>query len=204
MFNDPVGVLTVAQQKTVAAMLGQSFSQDPFMAYLLPNATTRAQHTTKLFLPMIRWCLRYGGVEVAPEGRGSLIWVSGQYVPFRLSQMVRSGLVLAPFLIGLSAFKRLQVHEAACEHALKAKAPQHFAYLWVVGVHPNSVGRGIGKQMIQSALDTMRCQGYSACLLRTENPNNVALYEHLGFQQIHTDLPVGSGLRYWLLSKELA
>lgn len=56
MFNDPVGVLTVAQQKTVAAMLGQSFSQDPFMAYLMPkchNTSTTHNKTLSAHDPLV-------------------------------------------------------------------------------------------------------------------------------------------------------
>ncbi|KAI9129994.1 N-acetyltransferase [Acaryochloris sp. CCMEE 5410] len=203
MYNYSGNALTSVQQKTAAAALGQSFSQDPFMTYLLPNAATRVQQLTKLFLPLIRCSLRYGGVEIAPEGGGALLWISGEYFPFRLSQIAQSSLRWIPFLLGLSAYRRLQVHEKAFEHALQEKAPASFAYLWVVGVHPHHAGRGLGKQMIQSALDSMQHHGHSTCVLRTENPQNVGLYEHLGFQQIHTDTPPDSKLQYWLLSKEL-
>ncbi|MGR3277876.1 GNAT family N-acetyltransferase [Acaryochloris marina NIES-2412] len=203
MYNYAGNALTSVQQKTAAAALGHSFAQDPFMAYLLPNVATRVQQSTQFFLPMIRASLRYGGVEVSPDGGGALLWVSGKYFPFRLSQIVQSSLRSIPLTLGLSAFKRLQVHEKVCEHALQTKAPASFAYLWVVGVHPSHAGQGCGKQLIQSALDSMRSSGHSTCLLRTENPRNVGLYEHLGFQQIHTDTPPSSHLQYWLLSKAL-
>lgn len=203
MYSYASNALTSVQQKTAAAALGHSFSQDPFMAYLLPNAATRVQQSTQLFLPLIHTSLRYGGVEVAPDGGGALLWVSGKYFPFRLSQIVQSSLRSIPLTLGLSAFKRLQMHEKVCEHALEANAPASFAYLWVIGVHPSHAGQGFGKQLIQSALDSMRNSGYSTCLLRTENPKNVGLYEHLGFQQIHTDTPPSSNLQYWLLSKAL-
>jgi len=204
MFNhSDSGSLTVAQQKSAAALLGQAFSQDPFMTYLLPNATTRVQQLTTLLLPAIRCSLRYGGVEVAPDGGGTLAWISGEYFPLRFPLIVQSGLIWTPLSIGLSAFKRLRTHETLCGHALKTRAPDGFAYLWVVGVHPNAAGRGLGKRLIQSALDTMQRRGHSACLLRTENPRNVEIYEHLGFKAIHTDISPGSNLRYWLLSQEL-
>ncbi|NER29035.1 MAG: GNAT family N-acetyltransferase [Symploca sp. SIO1C4] len=175
------------------------------MTYMLPNAETRVQQLTKLFLLLIRYSLRCGGVEIAPSGGGVLIWLSGESFawPLKILELVRSGLIWLPVSIGLSAFKRLQRHDTACEHALKKHAPKGFAYLWVVGVHPSYAGRGLGKQLIQSAMDAMRSRGYSACLLRTENPKNVGLYKHLGFKQIHTDIPSGSGQRFWLFSQEL-
>lgn len=68
MYNYSGNALTSVQQKTAAAALGQSFSQDPFMTYLLPNAATRVQQLTKLFLPLIRCSLRYGGLKLLQKG----------------------------------------------------------------------------------------------------------------------------------------
>lgn len=197
--------LTLAQQKTAAAVLGEAFAQDPFIAYMLPDPTTRVQQLTKLFLPLMRCSLRCGGVETSSDGGGALMWISGATFawPLKTMELVRSGLIWLPWSIGLPAFKRLQAHDSACEHALLHKAPKDFAYLWVVGVHPDYAGRGLGKQMIHSAMDTMRQQGHSTCWLRTENPNNVGLYEHLGFNQVLTKTPPSSGLQSWLMSQEL-
>lgn len=195
--------LTATQQKTAAVALAAAFAQDPFMVYVFPNAKTRVQQLTKLFLPTIRCGLRYGGVEVAPEGNGALVWLSGQYFPLRWPQIIRSVLIWTPVAIGLPAFIRLEGHEIACEQELKKRAPEGFAYLWVLGVHPQAAGRGLGKQMMQSALQAMRSRGHSACLLRTDNEKNVPLYQHLGFQQIHTAVGPNSGLQYWVLSQDL-
>lgn len=49
----------------------------------------------------------------------------------------------------------------------------------------------------------MRQQGYSTCWLRTETPKNVGFYEHLGFQQVHNEIPSASGQQYWLMSQDL-
>ena len=66
------------------------------------------------------------------------------------------------------------------------------------------LGQGLGSKMIRGALEEMRQQGYETCWLRTENPKNVCLYEHLGFQKIHTEIPSScSGQQYWLMSQVL-
>ncbi|MBE9029495.1 GNAT family N-acetyltransferase [filamentous cyanobacterium LEGE 11480] len=197
--------LTATEQKTAAAVLGQAFEQDPFMSYLLPNAETRVQRLAKLFLPLIRSSLRCGGVVLAPGGGGALVWLSGDAFswPLKALELFRSGLIWIPSAIGLSAFKRLQAHDSVCEQALLKHAPQDFAYLWVVGVHPDHAGQGLGKKMIQSALNTMRQRGYSTCWLRTENAKNVGLYEYLGFTQVLTETPEKSGMQYWLMSQDL-
>jgi ribosomal protein S18 acetylase RimI-like enzyme len=195
--------LTVSEQKRAAAVLGRAFSRDPFMSYVFPNAQTREQQLTTLFEPVIRCSQRYGGVEMTAGGEGVLGWLSGEHFPLGVSQLVRTGMILTPLRIGLPAFFRLQGHEGDCEKALEQRASQGFAYLWVVGVSPEAAGQGYGKQVIQSALAAMKNQGYSSCLLRTDNEKNVAIYERLGFEPIYSATVPKSNLPFWILSQEL-
>lgn len=205
MFIHTNHLLMGDQQKAAATVLGQAFAKDSFMAYVLPDANTRVQQLTKLFLPLIRCSQRYGGVDITAGGGGVLAWVPGKVFssPIKFLELFRSGMLWIPGLVGLSAFKRLKVHDDVCEHALIQHAPKDFAYIWAVGVRPDQAGKGLGKQMIQSALNDMRQQGYTTCWLRTENPHNVGLYEHLGFQQVHTEIPSGSQQQYWLMFQNL-
>lgn len=197
--------LTTDPQKTAASVLGQAFANDPFMTYLLPKSETRVHKLTKLFLPLIRVSQHWNGVEMAPNGGGVLLWIPGRAFTWssKIAEVIRSGLMGLPWSIGVSACKRLQIHDSACEDALKQHAPTDFAYLWVVGVHSDYAGQGLGKQMIQTALDKMRRRGHSVCFLRTENPKNIGLYEHLGFKQVFTETPSASGFQYWLMSQDL-
>lgn len=202
---EPQNSLTTEQQKAAAQVLAQAFAQDSLMAYMLPNRSTRVQQLSKLFLPLIYGSQRYGAVNITPCGGGVLAWGPGQVFshPVTILELFRSGMLWLPWSVGRSAFKRFKAHDEVCEQALLQHAPKHFAYLWAVGVHPDHAGQGLGKQMINTALDQMRHQGYSTCWLRTENPKNVGLYEHLGFQQVHTEIPSVSGQQYWLMFQHL-
>ncbi len=197
--------MTANQQQTAAAVLGRAFAKDAFMAYVLPDADSRIQNLTQIFLPMIRISLRYGGVETSPGNGGVLAWVPTKVFsgPLKILEIIRSGMVWLPASIGVSSVKRLIAHDHACEAALIHHAPQDAAYIWSVGVSPDQTGKGLGKQMIQAALRDMRQQGYKACWLRTENPNNVGLYEYLGFQQVHIETPASSGMKSWLMVQDL-
>lgn len=192
-----------SQRKAIAEMLGSAFSKDPFMSYIFPDATTRVQNLTKLFRPIINCALSYGGIEIASEGDAAVLWLSGKNFPLTLLPLIRSGLVWIPWQIGLPAFNRLQSHETVCEHKLQEKASDGFAYIWILGVHPKSTGQGLGKQMLQSALNSIQKQGYSTCLLRTDTEANVAFYKHMGFEEIYTDIVPASQLQYWIFSKSL-
>ncbi|MEM6452364.1 MAG: GNAT family N-acetyltransferase [Cyanobacteria bacterium P01_D01_bin.105] len=201
----PSTALTKQQQKEAATVLGQAFDKYPFMSYVLPDATTRVQKLTKLFLPLIRSSCRHGSVIIAPGDGGVLTWVPGSVFSGRekFLDLFRSGMLGVPLSLGLSAFKRLIVHDEVCEVALLQHAPQDFAYIWAVGVRPDQAGKGLGSKMVRAALDEMRQQGYSTCWLRTETSKNVGLYEHLGFKQVLTDILSGSQQQYWLMFQNL-
>jgi hypothetical protein len=62
---------------------------------------------------------------------------------------------------------------------------------------------GIRQQLIQSALAAMGNRGHSSCLLRTDNENNMAIYERLGFKPIHSATTPKSKLTLWILFQEL-
>ncbi|MEO0375698.1 MAG: GNAT family N-acetyltransferase [Cyanobacteria bacterium P01_A01_bin.17] len=202
---EPQNSLTAEQQKAAAQVLGQAFAKDSFMAYMLPNRSTRAQQLSKLFLPLIYASQRHGEVNVAPGGGGVLAWVPGQFFsrPVNFLELFRSGMLWLPWSVGRTAFKRFKDHDEVCEQALLQHVPKNFAYLWAVGVHPDQTGQGLGKKMVNTALSQMRDQGYSTCWLRTENPNNVGLYEYLGFEHVHTEIPSASGQQYWLMFQNL-
>ncbi|MEN8443414.1 MAG: GNAT family N-acetyltransferase [Cyanobacteria bacterium J06555_13] len=197
--------LTKQQQKDAAAVLAQAFDRYPFMTYVLPDATTRVQKLTKLFFPLICSSCRHGSVTVTPDGGGVLAWVPGTVFSNRVKflDLFRSSMLSVPLAIGPSAFNRFTVHNEVCEAALLQHAPKDFAYIWAVGIRPDHAGKGLGSTMVRAALDEMRQQGYSTCWLRTETLQNVGLYEHLGFQQVHTEIPSGSGQQYWLMSQDI-
>ena len=189
--------LTASQQKQAAAVLEPGFFPEirlcP-MFFLMPRPGSKK--LAALFQPVIRCSQRYGGVEITAGGEGVLGWLSGEHFPLGAMQLVTTGMISIPLRIGLPAFFRLQGHEEGCDRALAQRAPEGFAYLWVVGVRPEAAGQGYGKQVIQSALTAMENRGHSSCLLRTDNENNVAIYKCLGFEPIHSAIVPKSNLPF--------
>ncbi len=54
-------------------------------------------------------------------------------------------------------------------------------YLTMLGVDPRAQGQGVGKRLIDDTIARAQAEGSDVVALDTENPANVALYEHLGF-----------------------
>jgi len=61
--------------------------------------------------------------------------------------------------------------------------PPEWAFLRMVGVHPEAQGRGVGKALVQDVIERVRRAGRRHLGLRTTQPMAVAqrMYESLGF-----------------------
>lgn len=62
------------------------------------------------------------------------------------------------------------------------------AEILTIATHPNIRGRGAGRLLLQSLLDTARARGVEAVYLEVRSDNTAALglYESLGFVVLHT------------------
>lgn len=62
------------------------------------------------------------------------------------------------------------------------------ANIYAFGVHPAYRGRGLGRQILETTLDSLRRDGYTSAALEveTENANAVALYRSCGFEETTT------------------
>lgn len=67
-----------------------------------------------------------------------------------------------------------------------------------VGVDPDHQGRGIGGALIRLGLDWSRRDGVPV-FLETATPNNVPLYEHLGFRVDAAEVAPEGGPHVWFL-----
>lgn len=141
----------------------------------------------------------HGGVALAGDGAGVAGWVDDQSIEIGLAAAVASRMLLLPLRFGPAAMARLQRHERHVEPLVHAAIPGRFAYLWVLGVDPSRRGEGLGRATVAVALEQMREAGFDRCVLKTEQPDNVGLYEHLGFEVATATTVPASGLRPWVM-----
>jgi ribosomal protein S18 acetylase RimI-like enzyme len=93
-----------------------------------------------------------------------------------------------------SIFRAIQYDLAQSKH--RPKKP-HF-YIVCVGVHPDYQGQGYGKKLIEYAHQLSEAHPTSGGTgLDTENPENVSVYKHLGFEVVETN-PI-HGLKMWTM-----
>ena len=86
---------------------------------------------------------------------------------------------------------------------LEIAAKGDFAYLWLLGAHPDAQGRGLGRAALESAVSSMRARGFARCVLRTQQPRNVSLYRYLGFDEFARHTPTWTPLETIIFGRDL-
>jgi GNAT superfamily N-acetyltransferase len=71
-------------------------------------------------------------------------------------------------------------------------------FLDMVGVRAARRGRGVGRALIEHGLARAAADG-AAAFLETGNPDNVPLYEHLGFRIVAAEDAPGGGPTVWFM-----
>jgi len=176
------------------------------MEYVFPDEAARARTLPQLFDPALRCCEYYGGVELEADGDdigGIAAWLSGERFPLKVWHLIRSGMIATPLHTGIAAVRRLQDYETACEQLIDARYDEEYAYLWSLGVAPDRHGQGLGGRLVRRCCKAM-AEDHRICVLKTENPSNVPLYEHIGFRTVYTDTVPSSGLPVWVMEKGLS
>jgi ribosomal protein S18 acetylase RimI-like enzyme len=85
----------------------------------------------------------------------------------------------------------------------KHDPPKAHWHLGPIGVHPEAQGRGIGKGLLVSFLDTVDQQA-SAAFLETDVDMNVALYQQFGFKVVAREEIIGIDTRFmWRESRSV-
>ncbi|MEV0709161.1 GNAT family N-acetyltransferase [Nocardia aurea] len=177
-------------------VLARAFHDDPMFTFIEPDAERRAAVLPWFFGAAARLGTKYGSLDERP-GRAAVIWLLPGHADLGLREMTGSGLVAAPFKLGLSAFRRFVAITTAFERAQRDVIRQPFLYLFILGVDPTEQGRGHGSALITSALSQAGSEGHP-CYLETTNEANVPFYERHGFEVASEKTPEGLP-RFWTM-----
>ncbi|MDX1511296.1 MAG: GNAT family N-acetyltransferase [Nitriliruptorales bacterium] len=189
--------------RRAGAVLGTAFHDDPLFSWAIPDEDRRARALPKLFAGSLRHCARHGGVIEIEDGAAVVCWTDPDHFTIGVADALRSGLAAAPLWLGLDAARRLQRHEEPVDRRMRPHIGPTDAYLMAVGTTPASRGTGLGRQCVAAVSDAAAAAGFRSVVLRTENPNNVALYQRLGYDLIdHWTVEV-SNLEVWALRQPL-
>lgn len=194
-------------------LLAEAFAHDPWANYVLAGrAAERGRAIAAIMATSVKVAHERGGLvtfrDDGPGKEGGELTAVSTWVPSTRrhidgATILRSGLVALPLQIGLSAFGRLIRDGIDRDAALDELADNQTAYLWTLGVSARHRGLGLGRRVVDATCRAVAAHGFQTIVLNTENIDNVAIYQALGFTLVRQFMR-RSGLSCYLFRRDLA
>lgn len=194
---------TKASHGQALETLVRAFITDPMFTFIFQRPEQREHDLRRLFAGSLRHAAHVGGVSVVDEGLGVALWTPRDSMSVSFTAAWRAGMLTLPFTVGPSSFRRLDRFEHELDGHTRTAAGSDFAYVWLLGAHPDAQGRGLGRAALERALTSMRERGFTRCVLRTQQPRNVSLYRHLGFHELARHTPGWAPLETVIFGRDL-
>lgn len=171
------------QRPRLAAVLAESFMDDPFFTWLKPADADRRKLLLTMMNAAIKYCLRAGTVHSNEQLTAGAVWLPPGRTSISALGLMRSGMLGMFWPPSLSFMGRFSKTMAEMERLHKQDAPRAHWYLWVLGVDPPQQGKGLGSQVVTPALREADLAG-KACYLETAKERNLKFYRRLGFEVV--------------------
>lgn len=175
----------------VAETLTQAFHTDPALSYILQDERSRPRRLKRLFDLIIEDDASVGRVVRSSGNEAAALWRAPGKADSDDEPLIAQ---LLPMLriFGLALPRAMRVVEGIDKNRPKGD----FWYLHFVGVRPDQQGKGWGGRIIREGLARADAGGLPSWL-ETATPENVPLYQRLGFAiQCEWDVPKG-GPHFW-------
>ncbi len=180
-----------AHHSALVETLAQAFQNDPATSWILPDAAHRARALRGLFRTLVPADARAGIALRASGDEAGALWRAPGRAHSGGLEFLRTVLpLIATF--GTALPRGLKLQGTIDAHRPKGR----FWYLHYVGVRPEHQGKGHGGRIIRAQTARADAEGLP-CWLETATPENVPLYERLGFViRQEWDVP-GDGPHFW-------
>ncbi len=184
-----------------AEVLSQAFVDDPLCSLVLPFAKTRLRTLRTFFLPYSQANIQlergYGAGD-PPEGVAFWKFPDQGDISFGIKSLASFiPLLFTSYPFGLFR-ARAVFKQTAALHRKYAAGPH--VYLDNLGVLASARGQGIASRLVRPMLARAESEGVSV-YTDTLNRDNVAIYEHFGFQCKEECSIAGTGVTVWALLK---
>lgn len=185
-----------AELPRAAATLALAFEDDPLFRHLLPDADTRPKWLRWLHLHALTESLAVGGaltLEGGPDLGAVALYPPGAWPPSFGNQA--RAFTWPPGLPSIGLVRTGLAIETAI-HNLHPPSPH--MYVYVLGVHPEQKGRGLGGALLRHAATLAREAGVVGHL-ETSNPVNLPLYRKFGYE-VGKELTVHGSPPVWTMT----
>lgn len=171
--------LLKATQKDEAVALSimcESFKEDPHMKWMLE----KSRNPNKLYAIMkyvFRKTINIGDVYFTQDKTALALWKSEKKEKFTIEYIKRNiGFLLE---VGVKTIIRILINESFTAKQYPKNKP--FYHLYLIGVLPQSQGKGYASKLMNPVLNSMRRKAIPI-YLETANLTNVQIYRGKGFE----------------------
>ncbi|MGC1467915.1 MAG: GNAT family N-acetyltransferase [Sphingorhabdus sp.] len=180
-----------AQHQAVIDTLSDAFMTDPALSFIVPDEAARTKMLPKLFALLVPDDANAGTVMRSGNDEAAALW---RY-PGMAKDAGGTSFALMWNMLRIFGFSIARASTVA--DALAAHLPDgRYHYLHFVGVKRTHQGKGWGGAIIREGLARADADNLPTWL-ETATPENVPLYQRLGFvTQVEWDIPKG-GPHFW-------
>lgn len=196
--NTEVRPLLPENAARAAVALAEAFADDPAYALMFADARTRVRAFQALWPALIRYSLRWGQAYEAHGGDALSLWLPPGDTKTTAWRGLRAGLWKAVLTVDAGT-RRYFTDTIDHLDSLHARlVPEKHWYLWVLGVRPELQGRGVGTALLEPTLERAQAAGLPV-YLEAITEENVAYYEHRGFEVVAAGTIPGRDFPYWCM-----
>lgn len=181
----------IGDHSGVVTTLAQAFHNDPAFRYILRDEMSRERRMTSLFKTIAADDAIAGRVVGSTGNEAAALWRAPGKADSDDAPLIAQMLPMLR-IFGFAFPRALRVVDGIDRNRPKGD----FWYLHFVGVRPAHQGKGWGGRIIREGLARADAEGVPTWL-ETATPENVPLYQRLGFViQCEWDVPKG-GPHFW-------
>lgn len=179
-------------KKRIAAVLAEGFYEDPLYVHMLPDPKTRLQILEIFFRIYIDVFGKYGDIVATSEDLGAVAYIYYEERRGKRSVFLKDlgcAMIKAVDLLRYMKFnevyKMIKMLKVMSSDWIYNYVDSKYIHLDLIVVKEEARGKGKAKHIIGYIIEEASMEGLPLTL-ETQNPDNIALYEHFGFQVIHT------------------
>lgn len=188
--------LLSSELESAVRVLEHAFAADPALSYVLPDEVDRERIGPHIARAFLRYGMSHGTVWVTDDLQGVALRRPPGREEMSLLGMLSSGIAWLPFRLGWRGTRRLLAAERETNQRHRRIVRGPHWYLWMIGVHPDHQGRGLGAALMARTFDEADAVGVP-CYLETSDRRALSIHLHHGFDIIEQGVVPGTDLMVW-------
>ncbi|MHA1885977.1 MAG: GNAT family N-acetyltransferase [Promethearchaeota archaeon] len=193
------------QAKSAAKVLARAFLNDPLYKAYFPDNSKRFMQNFHLMRNNILYCMRFGEIFVtSPKLEGIALWQLNDPSEKKLDDTFKIFLNWINFSLAVALGKNLETVQSIYRYTHSVHyelMPSRHWYFFIVGVDPDSQGKGYASHLIKPILSRIDKEQLG-CYLDTNNEKNVGIYQHFGFKVMKKYQIPGSNVMNWSMIRK--